>query len=86
VDLLSRKKGVGEQNMRKIRVHPLVKVRSLGKEVHNCVQGSRDMFQCVIKILEELDPPGLPARNLLRLSKILQVFMVYMNTNGMLCS
>jgi hypothetical protein len=37
VDFSSRKKGVGEQNTRRIGVHPLVKVRPPGEEVRDGV-------------------------------------------------
>jgi hypothetical protein len=51
VDLLSRKKSVREEDMRKIGIHPLVKVGSLGEEVCNHVQHAGDMLKCIIEVL-----------------------------------
>jgi hypothetical protein len=81
VDLPSRKKSVREEHTGKIRIHPLVKVRSPGQEVHNRIQHARDVFEGVIEILEELDPAGLAARDLLRFPEILKILMVSADTN-----
>jgi hypothetical protein len=62
--------------MRKIGVHPLVKVRFLGEEVGDLVQGARDVLKSIIEILEELDPLGLVACDFLQFMEILKVFMI----------
>ena len=77
---------IGERNVRKIRIHPLVKVLTVGEEVGNSVRGSGNVFQRIIEILEEFYPPGLPSHNLLRFAEILEVLMVCEDSNRMLHS
>jgi hypothetical protein len=85
VDLSSRrKKSVGKQDTRRIGVHPLVKVRPPREKIHNGIRGFWDMLQCVVKILQELDPPGLAARDFLQFSEVLEVFVVSADMNWML--
>jgi hypothetical protein len=78
------KKGVGKKNTRAIGIHPLVKVRSPGQEVRDRVRRAGDMLQCVVEILEELDPPGLVAHDFLWLLEVLEVFVVSADANRML--
>jgi hypothetical protein len=84
MDLSSGKKGVGKEYSGKIGIHPLVKVRSPGEEVHNRVRRAGNVLQGVVKVLQKLDPPGLAAHDLLRLAEILEVFMVGVDTNWVL--
>jgi hypothetical protein len=84
VNLSSGKKSVGEEHVGKIGIHPLVKVRSPGKEVRNRVRRAGDVLKRIVEILQKLDPPGLMARDLLRLAEILEVLVVGSDTNGVL--
>ena len=67
---------IRERNAREIRIHPLVKVFSAGKEVRDGVCCPRNVFQRIVEVLQELDPTGLPARHLLWLTEVLQIFVV----------
>jgi len=85
VDLLgiegvSNEKGEGEEDMG-VGIHPLIKVFSSGEEIGYSVSMSRNVFESVVKVLEELHPMGLSTHDFLRLSKVLQVLMVCSNHN-----
>jgi hypothetical protein len=54
----------------------------MGEEVGDGVGMSRDMVKCEIKVLKELHPSSLPASNLLRLAKVLEVFVICSDMNG----
>ena len=75
---------IGEWDTREIRIHPRVKVFPAGQEVGDGVCSTRNMFQGIVKILQEFDPAGLAARYFLGFPEILQVFMVGEDAHGML--
>jgi hypothetical protein len=81
MDLSSRKKGVGEEYTGQIGIHPLVKVRSPREEVSNRIRRAGNVFQGVVEVLEELDPPGLAARDFLWFAEVLEVFVVGTNAD-----
>jgi hypothetical protein len=81
MDLPNRKKSVGEEYTGQIGIHPLVKVRSPREEISNRIRRAGNVFQGVVKILEELDPPGLAARDFLWFTEVLEVFVVGTDTN-----
>jgi hypothetical protein len=72
--------------MRLIGIHPLVKVRAMREEVGDHVCKTRDMGKSIGEVLKESDPTGLMASNFLWFAEILEVFMVCVNLNGMLCA
>ena len=80
------KKMIGERYAREIRIHPLVKVFSPRQEVGDRIRGSSNVFQRIIEILKEFDPPGLSARDFLRLAEILQVLVVREDADRVLCA
>jgi hypothetical protein len=84
MDLASGKKSVGKEHSRKIGVHPLVKVGSPGEEVSYRIRRAGNVLQSVVEVLEELDPAGLAASDFLRLSEILEVFVVGADANRVL--
>ncbi len=55
----------------------------VGEEVRDGVCMSWDVFEAVVKVLEELHPSGLTACNFLWLSEVLQVFMIHSDHNWM---
>jgi len=77
---------IGERNAREIRIHPLVKVFSPRQEVGDRIRGSSDVFQRIIEILQEFDPSGLSAGDLLRLAEVLEIFVVGEDAHRMLCA
>jgi len=79
-----RKKMIGERNAWEIRIHPLVKVLSPRQEVGDRIRGSGDVFQRIIEILQEFDPSGLSAGDLLRLAEVLEIFVVGEDAHRML--
>ena len=54
-----------------VGIHPLIKVFSVGEKVGDGIGMSRDMFEAVIKILQEFHPLGLSAHDFLWLLEIL---------------
>ena len=54
-----------------VRVHPLIKVFSVGEKVGNGVGMSEDVFEMVVEVLEEFHPLGLSACDFLWLSEVL---------------
>jgi len=78
------KKMIGEQDAREIRIHPLVKVLSPRQEVGDRIRGPGDMFQRIIEILQEFDPSGLSAGDLLWLAEVLEIFVVGEDAHRML--
>jgi hypothetical protein len=65
-----KKEGKGEEYM-SMRIHPLVKVFSMGEEVGDCVHMSRNVFENEVKVLEKLHPSGLVTGDFLWLVEIL---------------
>jgi hypothetical protein len=72
--------------MRLISIHPLVKVYATREEVGDCVRKTRDVGEDIGKVLKESDPTGLMDGDFLWFTEILEVFMVCVNLNGMLCA
>jgi hypothetical protein len=54
----------------------------VGEEVGDSVGVSRDVVEHKVEVLQEFHPSGLPARDLLWLTKVLEVFMICSNMNG----
>ena len=52
----------------------------MGEQVGNGVRGSGNVFECIIEILEELDPVGLSVGNFLWVMEKLKVAIIGANT------
>jgi hypothetical protein len=72
--------------MRFVGIHLLVKVLLSGKEIGDSVRVTRDVGQFIVEILKVLDPAGLSASNLLRLTDVLEILVVGANLNWLCCS
>ena len=64
-----------------ISIHPLVKVRVMGKEVSNGIIMTWNISKGVVEVLEILNPTSLSARDLVRLMEILKIFVIGMHLN-----
>jgi hypothetical protein len=76
------KKGVVKENTWFVGIHLLVKVLSLREEISDRIHMTGDVGQFIVEVLEVLDPVGLSASDLLRLSEVLKVFVVSADLDG----
>jgi hypothetical protein len=78
-----RKKGVIKEDTRFIGIHLLVKVLSSRKEVGDRIWMTGNVGQFIVEILQILDPVGLSTSNFLRLTEVLEIFVVGANFDGL---